>query len=81
MIRELEDMLCQEKLREQGMFSLEKVAMVRHYDCVQLPKDRLRQAFLELHDERERRNGYKLQQLKLWLDRRKKLFTIRALEH
>lgn len=41
----------------------------------------LGRGFFELRDERERRKGYKLQQVKLWLYIRKRLFIARAVKH
>ena len=82
MIRGLEHLSCEDRLRELGLFSLEK-APGRCY-CGLAALDRSLQAaggqfFSRPDSDRTRRNGFKLKKGKIRLDLRKKFFIQREM--
>ena len=86
MIREMEHLSCEERLRQLGLFSLEK-RKLRGYLIVAfqyLKWDDKRAGeghFTRACSDRTRGNGFKLRDGRFRFDRRKKFFTVRMVRH
>ncbi|KAK4824984.1 hypothetical protein QYF61_022510 [Mycteria americana] len=86
MIRGMECLSCEEKLRELGLLSLEKRRLQRHLiaafqylkGAYKKDGDRL---FSRACCSRTRGNGFKLKEGRFRVDRRKKFFTMRVVKH
>ena len=86
MIREMEHLSCEERLRELGLFSLEKrrlrgdliVAFQYLQGAYKKDADNL---FSKTCCDRTRSNGFKLREGRFRLDIRKKVFTLKAVKH
>ncbi|GAB0191025.1 triadin [Grus japonensis] len=90
MIIELELLLYEDRLRDLGLFSLEKkredlIVAWRSYSSLPLPKGASRKAgeglFARACSDRTRGNGFKLKEGRFRLDVRKKFFTVRVVRH
>uniref|UniRef100_A0A8B9FLZ1 Reverse transcriptase domain-containing protein n=1 Tax=Amazona collaria TaxID=241587 RepID=A0A8B9FLZ1_9PSIT len=81
MIRGLENLPYEDRLRKLGLFSLEKAAW-RPHSSLPIPEGGYRDAgeglFMRDCSERTRGNGFKLKQGEFRLDIRKKFFTVRG---
>jgi len=83
MIRGLEHLCCEERLRELGLFSLEKRKFRRDLTAAfQYLKGAYKKAgeglFTRTCSDRTMGNGFKLKEGRFRLDRMKKLFTMRV---
>ena len=86
MIRGLKHLSCEERLRELGLFSLEKRRLwgdptVAFQYLKEAYKQEGEQLFTRVNSDRTRRNGLKLRQGRLRLDIRRKFFTQRVVTH
>ncbi|PKU40240.1 hypothetical protein llap_9455 [Limosa lapponica baueri] len=83
MIRGLEHLSCEDRLRELGLFSLEKrrvrgdLVMASQYLKGAYRRDGER-CFIRECSDRSRGNGFKLKEGRFSLDTRKKFFTVRV---
>ncbi|KFV95958.1 hypothetical protein N326_09812, partial [Eurypyga helias] len=84
MIRVLEHLSCEDRMRELGLFSLEKVAG-RPYSSLPLPEGSYKEAsgrlFTRVCSGRTRGNSFKLKEGRFTLDRRNKFFPERVMKH
>jgi len=86
MIRRLEPLCCEERLRELGLISLEKRRLWGHliaafqYLKGAYKKDRDK-LFIRACCDRTRSNGFKLREGRFRLDIMKKVFTMRMVRH
>jgi len=84
MIRGLELLSCEDRLRELGLFSLKK-APVRPYSSLPVPEGAYRKdgegLFTRVCSDKTRGNGSKLKEGRFRLDIRKKFFTMRVVRH
>jgi len=87
MIKRLQHISCEERLRGLVLFSLEKGLGRPYFDGSDLPvlEGSLRAGggliFTCSDSDRTRGNGFKLKEGGLWLDVRKKFFTQRVVTH
>jgi len=86
MIRELEHLPCEERLRELGLFSLENRRLQRDLiGAFQYLKGGLQESwkgfFTRARSDRTRDNGFQLKEGRFKLDIRKKFVTVRVVRH
>jgi len=86
MVRVLKNLSYEERLRELGLFSLEKRKLWEDLrEAFQYLEGAYKKAreglFTRAQSDRTRRNGFKLKEGRFRLDRKKKLFTTRVVRH
>jgi len=84
MIRALEHLSYEERLRELGLFSLEKRMLQGDLLAAVLKrayKKAGERVFTRTCSDRTRGNGFRLKEGRFRLDRRKKFFTVRVVRH
>jgi len=86
MIRGLEHLSCEERLRELGLFSLEKRRLQGHlvadFQCLRGVHKRAGEGlFTRAWSDRTRRKSFKLKEGRFRLDIGNKFFTLRVVRH
>ena len=84
MVRRLEHLSFEDRLRELGLFSLEKSQRRPHSSLLGPeggPQESWGRAFIRAHSDRTRRNGFKLEECRFRLEIRGKFLTVRVVRH
>jgi len=85
-IRRLEHLSCEDRLRELGLFSLEErrlwADLIVAFQCLKGASEKAGEGlFTRACSDRTRRNGFKLKEGRFTSDIRKKFFTVRVVRH